>query len=114
MPRWLTGLIFLTIALGPSLVAAETLHGASLPRELTPVSENRFRSQLDLRRTIRFFRRVYGQSDGVFIQNIRGDPRVDGVHVRNIRPGRQWDAVNVYEAKGTVHVVVLPHLPETE
>ncbi|MEM1024403.1 MAG: hypothetical protein AAGD10_11820 [Myxococcota bacterium] len=94
----------------PSTAGAVSFSGASLPEKVRPAGEDgRYRSLESYDRTLRWFRRVYGRSEGLFFQPIRGAAGVDGVHIHNLRAGRRWDTINVYEAKKVVHILVLPH-----
>jgi len=103
-------LLFVVLLWAPGTAEAASYSGASLPDKVRPAAgEGRYRSLDSLDRTLRWFRRVYGRSEGLFFQPIRGAAGVDGYHIHNLRAGRRWDAINVYEAKNTVHVVVLPH-----
>jgi len=102
--------VLVALLAGPGLARGASYSGASLPDKTRPAAgEGRYRSLESLDRTIRWFRRVYGRSEGLFFQPIRGAADVEGVHVHNLRAGRRWDTINVYEAKNVVHVVVLPH-----
>jgi hypothetical protein len=113
MPGWSTRWISViglaaAVGLGPSGARAERLHGAVLPREVRPAGSNRFASAQTYPRTLRWFRRTYGRSEGIFFRPLRGSPKVQGVFIQNLRPGRAWDGINLYEAEGTVHIYVLP------
>ncbi|MGF1510599.1 MAG: hypothetical protein ACFB9M_13950 [Myxococcota bacterium] len=108
-PRyWATCAFVWALVSASGSATAARRYGAVLPDEARQVGTDRFVSQQDYQRTLRWFRRVYGQSDGVFFRPLHGSPEVRGVFIQNIRPGRGWDGINLYEARSRVQFVVLP------
>jgi len=87
---------------------AEKAFGAPLPEQVRPVETGRFHSQMNWERTERWFRRLYGSSDGIIFRRLETAPEVEGWYIQNLRPGRPWDGIHVYRTEETIHIVVLP------
>lgn len=87
---------------------AEKAYGAPLPEQVRQVEKGRFHSLQNWDRTERWFRRVYGRSEGIVFRRLETTPEVDGWFVQNLRPGRTWDGIHVYRTDGTIHIFVLP------
>ncbi len=94
--------------MAPRPASAERAYGASLPEQVRPVEPGRFQSTQKWARTERWFRRVYGRSEGIIWLPLPHTSKVEGFSLRNVRAGRTWDALNVYRAEGSIHIVVLP------
>lgn len=108
--RW-GALIFVALfagSAGPRTARAEKAFGAPLPDPVRQVERGRFHSLQNWERTERWFRRVYGRSEGVVLRPLETTPAVDGWFVQNLRPGRTWDGIHVYRTEGTIHIYVLP------
>lgn len=102
--------LWLGIQVSPAQAARVV--GAALPEQVTRIGETRFRSLQNWERTVRWFRRVYGDSEGVVWRRLETPPQVEAFMVENLRRGRSWDAIHVYRAlRGPhegVHIFVAP------
>jgi hypothetical protein len=87
---------------------AEKAYGAPLPDKVRQVEKGRFHSLQNWERTERWFRRVYGRSEGIVFRRLETTPKVEGWFIQNLRPGRMWDGIHVYRTDGTIHIFVLP------
>jgi len=88
--------------------AAEKAYGASLPEPIRQVEKGRFHALQGWQRTEKWFRRVYGRSEGIVFRPLEATPEVEGWFIQNLRPGRTWDGIHLYRTEDTVHVFVLP------
>jgi len=101
-------LVVLTAASSARVARAAKAFGAPLPDKVRQVEEGRFHSLQNWDRTVRWFRRVYGRSEGIVLRPLETTPEVEGWFVQNLRPGRTWDGIHVYRTEGTIHLFVLP------
>ncbi|HJL41423.1 MAG TPA: hypothetical protein RMG48_08960 [Myxococcales bacterium LLY-WYZ-16_1] len=100
------------LALQPGSARGARVMGAALPDQVERVGPGRFRSLKSWDRTLRWFRRVYGDSEGLVWRRVDGKPAVEAFYLQNLRRGRTWDGIHVYRvARGPhegIHIFVLP------
>lgn len=103
----LTGLALVAALAVPAPALAEKVYGAVIVDGARRIEPGRYRSPQDYERTLRFFRRVYGRSEGIVFTRMKTTPKVKGTHIANLRDKRTWDGINVYEVRDKVFIYVL-------
>ena len=100
-------MVALAAVTAPSVSHAARVHGAVIFDKTVKVDDSRYRSKQNWDRTMRFFRRVYGDKPGMVMHAVPTPPRVKAVHIENTNPGASWEGINIYETRGKVFIYVI-------
>lgn len=105
--RGLPLLALIALLWAPTAARADKVYGAVILNEARKIGPGRYQSMKNYERTLRFFRRAYGNSKGIVTRRIAGTPKVKGVHIANLARNRTWDGINVYKTGSKVFIYVI-------
>jgi len=102
---------WLLLGAGPARAGSNpVVHGLTLPRGSSKVSESKYLSPYDMRLTEKFFRKLFsreGAWGGKRIRQVMNIPAAKVVHISNSRTKDGWSGVNISHYRSNTYIFVL-------